>query len=288
MNGSRSPLLMGIINVTPDSFSDGGAYLDPADALDQALRLIDEGADIIDIGGESTRPPGTDYGSGAAAISEEEELARVIPVIEAVHAARPDAMISIDTMKPRVARRALEAGAAIINDVSAGSFDREIWNVAAELDVPYVLMHGHDPRNRVPADAVRYDDVVEEVFAFLSERIAGARAAGVGEIIADVGIGFSKGAADNITLLREHRRFLELGVPLLVGASRKSFIGRMLGGLPPEQRLIGTLAAHAAAMLGGASILRVHDVGAAREFFTVFNQLNPAAGRRHGGANAGE
>jgi dihydropteroate synthase len=206
-------------------------------------------------------------------VPADEELARVIPVIEGLRAARPDALISIDTVKPTVAERAVEAGAAIINDVSAGSFDAAIWGVAARHGVPYILMHGHNPHNRARADAVSYDNLVEEVFAFLRERIDAARGAGVREVIADVGIGFSKGAADNITLLREHRRFLDLGVPLLVGASRKSFIGRLLGGAPPRERIIGTLAAHAVAALNGASILRVHDVREAREFFTVFEAL---------------
>jgi dihydropteroate synthase len=270
----RSPLLMGIVNVTPDSFSDGGSYLRPQDAVEHGLRLIDEGADIIDIGGESTRPPGGDYGAGSATVPADEELERVIPVIEALRAARPDVVISIDTIKPIVARRAMEAGASIINDVSAGSFDAGIWEVAARLDAPYILMHGHDPHHRVPADAVVYTNVVEEVFASLRDRIEAARRAGVRQAIADVGIGFSKGAADNIRLLREHRRFLDLGVPMLVGASRKSFIGRLLGGVPPEERIIGTLAAHAVAALNGAAILRVHDVREAREFFTVFDALS--------------
>jgi dihydropteroate synthase len=264
---------MGIINVTPDSFSDGGAHLRAEDAVAHGLRLLDEGADIIDIGGESTRPPGSDYGAGSASVPADEEMARVIPVIEGLRAARPGVVISIDTVKPAVAERAVEAGATIINDVSAGSFDAAIWEVAARHDVPYIVMHGHDPHNRTRADAVSYGNVVEEVFAFLRERIDAARRAGVRDLIADVGIGFSKGAADNITLLREHRRFLDLGVPLLVGASRKSFIGRLLGGAPPEERLIGTLAAHAVATLNGASILRVHDVREAREFFRVFEAL---------------
>ncbi len=273
--GDQRPLLMGIVNATPDSFSDGGAHRDAHDAIAHALCLLDEGADIIDIGGESTRPPGADYGAGSAAITLDEELRRVIPVIEGLHRERPDATISIDTMKPEVARQAVAAGARIINDVSAGSYDSSIWSVAGELGVPYILMHGHDPRNRVTADTVRYGDVVEEVFTFLRERIDAARSAGAGEVIADVGIGFAKGAEQNMQLLREHRRFLDLGVPLLVGASRKSFIGRMLGGLPPEERLYGTLAAHAVAAFNGASIVRVHDVRPAREFFTVLARLLP-------------
>lgn len=267
------PLLMGIVNVTPDSFSDGGRFLGAEAAIAHAIRLIDEGADIIDIGGESTRPPGKDYGVGAARVTEEEEIARVIPVIERVHAERPEITISIDTMKPAVAREAVKAGAAIINDVSAGSFDRAIWEVAAAHDLPYILMHGHDPADRRPVDEIHYDDPVEEVLGFLRERIDRARRVGVRQVIADVGIGFAKGASDNERLIRQHARFLELGVPMLVGASRKSFLGRALGGLPPEERLYATLAAHAAAAFHGASIVRVHDVRPARELFTVLARL---------------
>jgi dihydropteroate synthase len=269
----ENPLLMGIVNTTPDSFSDGGRFLAVDAAVAHAIRLIEEGADIIDIGGESTRPPGKDYGEGSDTVSIGEELERVVPVIERVHAERPEVTISIDTMKPEVARVAVKAGARIINDVSAGSYSREIWSVAAELDVPYILMHGHDPHNRVSIDEVKYDDVVEDVFHFLREKIEEARRVGVREVIADVGIGFAKRAAESERLIREHARFLDLGVPLLVGASRKSFIGRALGGAPPEERLFGTLGAHAAAALHGASILRVHDVRPAREFFHVFMTL---------------
>jgi dihydropteroate synthase len=273
MTSYTPPRIMGIVNVTPDSFSDGGRYLDAERATRHAIQLLDEGADIIDIGGESTRPPGNDYGAGSAAISEEEELRRVLPVIERVKTERPEAVISIDTMKSGVARGAAEAGAAIINDVSAGRYDESIWSVAAEFNLPYILMHGHDPADRRPAGEIHYDDVVAEVREFLRGRIALATGAGVRDIIADVGIGFAKGLEENVRLLREHEGFIELGVPLLVGASRKSFIGRLLRGLPPEERLNGTLAAHAVATLRGATIIRVHDVRAAREFFTIFTEL---------------
>jgi dihydropteroate synthase len=157
--------------------------------------------------------------------------------------------------------------------VSAGRYDEKIWEVAADEKVPYVVMHGYDPHHQVPIDRIAYRDVVQEVYEFLDERIKGARRAGVEKVIADVGIGFAKGAADNIRLIREHARFTGLGVPMLLGASRKAFIGRLLDGLPPEERLYGTLAAHAVGVMNGASILRCHDVRAAREFFTVFNAL---------------
>jgi dihydropteroate synthase len=273
----KPPLLMGVVNVTPDSFSDGGRYLDHDRAVEHAMRLADEGADIVDIGGESTRPPGKDYGEGSAAVNEEEELERVMPVIERLHAERPELAISIDTMKPAVARSAVAAGASIINDVSAGRYDPGIWKAAAELDIPYILMHGHDPANPVRTGATDYADVVADVYLFLHERIEASRRAGVRQVIADVGIGFAKGAAENERLIREHARFLALGVPMLLGASRKAFIGRALGGVPPEERLYGTLGAHAAAALNGASILRVHDVRPAREFFTLLARtLGPA------------
>lgn len=265
----RSPLLMGVLNVTPDSFSDGGRYSRPDAALLHALKLAEEGADIIDIGGESTRPPGRDYGAGSEEISVQQELDRTIPAVEAIHREHPGIVISIDTMKPQVAHEAVRAGAAMINDVSAGAYDTSIWQVAAENDVPYVLMHGHDPRSRVPTEQIVYDDVVADVHTFLENRIARVREAGVRRVAADVGIGFAKRAGESARLIQEGRRFLDLGVPMLVGASRKSFIGRILGGVPPEERLFGTLAAHLVAAINGAAIVRVHDVRAAREFFTV-------------------
>lgn len=268
----HGPRIMGILNVTPDSFSDGGAFLALDDAVRHGTAMADAGADIIDVGGESTRPPGADYGAGAARISVQEEIDRTAPVIERLHAERPEVAISIDTMKPDVARQALAAGATIVNDVSAGRFDEAIWSVAAG-GAAYIAMHGYDPSQPITTDAACYADVVDEVFRFLEDRIDAARAAGIGHVIADVGIGFAKGAADNERLIREHARFLDLGAPLLIGASRKAFIGRALGGLPPGERLFGTLAAHAAAFLNGASIVRVHDVSAARQFFAVFNRL---------------
>lgn len=274
----RRPQIMGIVNVTPDSFADGGRFDTPAAAIEHAVRLADEGADIIDVGGESTRPPGTDYGEGASAVPTAEEIRRVVPVIAGLRALRPDVVISVDTMKPDVASAAADAGASIVNDVSAGRYDASIMNVAADRGLAYIVMHGHDPHHRTTIDEAQDGDIVAEVFAFLRERIAAAREAGVERIIADVGIGFAKGAARSEALLRRHDRFLDLGVPLLVGASRKAFIGRALGGLPASERLFGTLAAHAVAVANGASIVRVHDVRAAREFFTVFERLrSPAA-----------
>lgn len=270
-----APLVMGIVNVTPDSFYDGGRHNASTEAIRHAIELHDEGADIVDIGGESTRPPGNDYGAGATQLSESEELARVMPVIEGLLDARAGAVISIDTMKPEVARQALRAGARIINDVSAGGYDPEIWRVAAEADADYILMHGHNPSEVRSVDTIVYGDVVNSVHEFLQQKINEVRRAGVERIIADPGIGFAKGAADNIRLINRLGDFADLGVRLLVGASRKSFIGRILDGIPPEDRLAGSLAAHAAAWLHGAAIVRTHDALATKQFFKVLAELAP-------------
>ncbi len=268
-----NPLIMGILNTTPDSFSDGGTYLETDLAVQGALRMIDEGADIIDIGGESTRPPGADYGSGSDSVALEQELLRTIPVIEKIVAESPEALISIDTMKPEVARQALDAGARIVNDVSGGQFDPEIWSVAADHDAPYVLMHGHYPGNRIPAGSVEYGDVVEEVFGWLEHREAEVRRAGVTEVIVDPGIGFAKGVTDSAELLRNLPRLGDGCTSILIGLSRKSMVGRLLGGLPVEARLHGSIGAAVAASLNGASILRVHDVRQTVETFRLFSSL---------------
>ncbi|MBC8146065.1 MAG: dihydropteroate synthase [bacterium] len=272
----RRPLIMGIVNVTPDSFSDGGLFLDRDNAVAHALALADDGADIVDIGGESTRPPGKTYGAGSASVSVDEELARVIPVIDRVHRERPSLVISVDTQKSVVASAAIAAGATIVNDVSAGRFDDAMWSVVSTADVMYVLMHGHNPHDRASLELIHYDDVVSDVHHFLAERISGARSAGVRSIVADVGIGFAKGHDDNIRLLREHRRFVDLGVPLLVGASRKAFLGRMLGdNISANERDAASLAVHATAAINGATIIRTHDVRSTLQFFTVFNRIAP-------------
>ena len=268
-----SPLLMGILNVTPDSFYDGGKFNRVTQGVEQGLRLLEEGADILDIGGESTRPPGKEYGAGSVSVSVQEEIDRVVPVIEAIIAQRSDAVISIDTMKPEVARAAVQSGASLINDVSAGEYDESIWQVAAEADIPCVLMHGHNPGNRVPIDQITYDNVVDEILSYLTARVAKARERGVRKPIIDPGIGFAKGGEDSARIIRELQQFTGLGLPILAGASRKAFIGRILGGAGPEERLYGTLAAHGAAVLNGATILRLHDVRAAADFFNVFTRL---------------
>jgi dihydropteroate synthase len=248
--------VMGIVNVTPDSFSDGGLFFDAEDALKQGITLAEEGADILDVGGESTRP-------GAEPVNAEEEISRVVPVISALRE-RVDTPISIDTTKAEVALAALDAGADIVNDVSAGRLDPEMLPLVSERAVPIVLMHMlGEPRTM--QQGPRYDDVTRDVKAFLKERADGALAAGVArdKIVIDPGFGFGKTHEHNLELLRNFRRFTELGYPVLAGTSRKSFIGTTLD-LPVTERLEGTAATVALAVANGAAIVRVHDVGPMR------------------------
>ncbi len=270
---TQRPLIMGVVNVTPDSFFDGGEHGDTRVAIDHALRLIDEGADIIDVGGESTRPPGRDYGDGAIRVESSDEIGRVVPVIRGITTLRPGVVVSVDTMKPGVAAHGVDAGAAMVNDVSAGRFDCAMWETVARLNVPYVVMHGYDPGDLRSIDEHVYDDIVAEVFVFLADRIAGARQCGIASVIADVGLGFSKGVHHNVKLLHRYARFADLGVPTLVGASRKSFIGRILEGEPPQHRLEGSLAAAGHAVQHGARIVRVHDVLSTRRYLNVMRTL---------------
>jgi dihydropteroate synthase len=273
--GSRC-LVMGVVNVTPDSFSDGGSYLAPADAIRHGLALAAEGADLLDVGGESTRP-------GASYIDAEVELARVLPVVEGLSRAT-EVPISIDTRKAEVARAALDAGAAMVNDVSAGRDDPGLLRLVAEAGVPMVLMHMQGTP-RTMQDAPSYADVVAEVEAFLRERCAAALDAGVAgsQLVVDPGIGFGKRDEHNYALLGALARFARLGHPVLVGVSRKGFIGRALG-LPVEQRLEGTEAAVAWAVERGARIVRVHDVAPIRRIVRMTEAL--MRGAREAGAGA--
>ena len=252
------PLIMGILNVTPDSFYDGGRFYSQDAAIEHALRMIAEGADIIDVGGESTRP----YSDVTPL---DVELERVIPVITAIKE-RTGAFVSIDTYKADVARAALEAGADMINDVSGLTFDDAMAGVAAESGVPVALMH----IKGTPKDmqvAPRYDDVVQEITDFFVERMAFAKQRGIAEenIVLDPGIGFGKRLADNLTIIRDLRRFGRLGRPILIGTSMKSFLGKLAGSTDPEERVEGTLASTALALWNGADIIRVHDVGKAKK-----------------------
>lgn len=249
--GLESPLIMGILNVTPDSFSDGGAHFDLEDAVFHALRMVEDGADIIDVGGESTRP-------FAETVTREEEIERTIPVIEAL-VDRIDVPISIDTSHVEVARSALDAGAVIINDVNSLREDG-MEEIVIERGVNAILMHMKGTPKNMQVDPT-YDDVVEEVLTFLRERIdsfvdkGGDRT----KLMVDPGIGFGKRLEDNLILLRDLDRFCEIGCPVVVGASRKSFIGKVLD-LDVSERLEGSLGAAVVAYMNGASVLRVHDV----------------------------
>ena len=250
--GART-LVMGVINVTPDSFSDGGQRFDPDRAIDDAARMVSEGADIIDIGGESTRP-------GAEPLPVEEELRRVLPVIEGVRR-RVDAPISIDTYKAAVAARAIDLGATLVNDISAFVYDPDLATLAAQRGVAVVLMHNRGRSKAMYADAT-YANVAGEVAAELSERASVAMAAGVSRdrIILDPGLGFAKRAEHSLEALAGLPRIAELGFPILSGPSRKSFLKAALGDVPPADRLWGTAAAVATSVILGAHIVRVHDV----------------------------
>jgi len=259
--GQRT-LLMGIVNVTPDSFSDGGLHLDSTRAVEHSLRLLDEGADIIDIGGESTRP-------GAAAVGAEQELERILPVIKSVKRARPDAVVSVDTYKASVARASVEAGAEIVNDVSGGIWDVEMLDVLADLQCGFVLMH---MRGR-PGEWRSLPPIGDTIAVVRQELAQRAQEAAErierGRIVLDPGFGFGKSFEENYPLAAHFETLGELGYPMLGGVSRKSFIGRMLasGGrdAPLEERLHGTLAVEATLVLKGAHIIRTHDVRASRD-----------------------
>lgn len=263
------PFVMGIVNATPDSFSDGGLFLDAGAAIAQALLLADEGADLVDVGGESTRP-------GAAPVPDDEELGRVVPVIAALRARGFPLPISIDTRKAAVARAALDAGADLVNDVS-GLADPSLARVVAEAGAPIVLMHSRGTPEDMQRRAV-YGDVVQEVAAELEQALDRAAAAGIPRerTILDPGLGFAKTAEHNLVLLARLGELRALGRPILVGPSRKSFIGRIAGSAAPGDRLPGTLAAVTAAVVAGAELVRVHDVAAARQAALVAAAIRDA------------
>lgn len=257
--------IMGIVNVTPDSFSDGGLYLDPGAAVVHGLELADAGAAILDIGGESTRP-------GAMPVGADEELRRVVPVIEELASAEdaPGVELSVDTSKARVASEALKRGATLVNDVTALRGDPEMAAVIAEHEADCCLMHMRgEPRTM--QDDPHYDDVVSDVKAFLEERLAFAVANGIAEsrVILDPGIGFGKTTAHNLELIRRLDELVALGRPVMIGASRKSFIGRITGRSDPAEREAGTVAINVLAFARGATVFRVHDVGPSYDALTV-------------------
>ncbi|MFP4106274.1 MAG: dihydropteroate synthase [Phycisphaerae bacterium] len=249
---TRRPVVMGILNVTPDSFSDGGEFTEPSVAIEQARAMMQQGADIIDIGAESTRP-------GSDRVPAERQIDRLGEILPAV--CEMDVRVSIDTTLAPVADFALQTGADIVNDVSAGRDDPDIFALCAERAAPIVLMHMLGQPKTMQQD-IRYENVVDDVRRFLDERLTAARREGIDRerCIVDPGIGFGKHLQHNLTLLRETGRLLELGQPVLIGASRKRFIGTLTGQTDPAERLGGTLAAHLLAWQRGATIFRVHDV----------------------------
>ena len=262
---SSRPLIMGVVNVTPDSFSDGGYYYSTEQAIDHAKSLIDEGADILDIGGESTRP-------GSQPVSVEEELDRVIPVLKAV--AGKDIPISIDTSKPTVMRHAIDSGATIINDINALQTPDALETVASNNHVTICLMHMQGKPQNMQADP-KYKDIVTEVKTFLQERINSAKAAGISQqrLIIDPGFGFGKTLQHNLKLLHHLDCFTDLGVPILAGLSRKSMLGAITGN-DVNNRIHESVAAALLAVTKGARIVRVHDVKATREALAIYNAIH--------------
>jgi len=256
--------IMGILNVTPDSFYDGGINFSVKTAIASGLKMKRDGADIVDIGGASSRP-------GAQSVSASEEWSRVEPVLNGLLDSAPEMNISIDTYRAEVARKAVEAGAVLINDISAGSLDPELLYAAGEADVPYVLMHMNGRPDNMQIDP-RYGDVVSEVKAWFKMKISELSQAGVKDVILDPGFGFGKRQEDNYALLNNLCEFSELDLPVLVGTSRKSMIYNALD-CQPSEALNGTTATHAWALERGASLLRVHDVREAREVVVLHHHL---------------
>ncbi len=252
-------LVMGILNVTPDSFSDGGEFFDSDKAVARAHEMVDQGADIIDIGGQSTRP-------GSEPVPPDEEIRRTAPVIEAIAGDIP-VPVSIDTYQAEVARRAIKAGASMINDISGLKADPEMAGVAAEADVPVVLMHIKGTPRDMQKNPV-YEALVPEILDYLRECVRIAEAAGIDKIMLDPGIGFGKSFDHNLEIISSMGEFVRMGYPVLAGPSRKAFIGSMLGGAPEGDRLEGTAAVVTACVLGGAHVVRVHDV---KEMSKVIN-----------------
>lgn len=272
-----APLVMGILNVTPDSFSDGGRFSDVESALKQAGRMIDEGGHIIDVGGESTRP-------GAEAISVQEEIDRILPVIQKIKKEFP-VLVSIDTYKDEIASCAVsEGGADIINDISALKFSSGMAQLAAKLSVPVILMHIQGTPRRMQENPY-YENVIEEICAYFQERIVYALENGISKdkIILDPGIGFGKRVIDNVEILRHFEDFHRFNLPLLLGLSRKSFLGKLSGEAIPENRIGETIAGNLAGFLKGASILRVHDVRMMVSALKVFQKLYPLSNESFSG-----
>lgn len=266
----KAPILMGVINVTPDSFSDGGEFWHVDHAINHALKLVEEGVDILDIGGESTRP-------GAQAVTIKEEQRRVFPVIKGIRAAGCTTPISIDTRHADTMHKALGQGANIVNDISALTHDTDSLSVVFKAQVPVMLMHMQGAPETMQ-DKPNYDDVVEEVYAFLKKRIMACTQGGIDQnkIIIDPGIGFGKTLEDNLKLLKNIDKFHTLGCPVLLGVSRKSFIEKICPQTGPQDRLPGSIASMLSAYQKGVQIFRVHDVKESRQALNVFSSIEKA------------
>lgn len=286
------PWVLGIVNITPDSFSDGGRYIDPGRAVEHGRRLVAEGADILDLGAESTRPGGGVYGEGSDELEPEEELARLLPVLDALRRELPAVPISIDTRKGAVARQGLAHGADLVNDVG-GLADAELRAAVAEAGCPVIAMHSRGEL-RTMQKTIRFDDVVAEVGAEMAQMVELAESSGIDprRVILDPGIGFGKTRGQNLALVRRLDAFAELGRPLLLGASRKSFL-TVAGPAPPDRRLGGSLAAIAWALTHRIDFVRVHDVAETVQLVGVWNAINsadgdlePSADRNHAPARA--
>lgn len=260
----NSAYLMGILNVTPDSFSDGGRYIKPNQAVEHALQMLQDGADIIDIGGESTRP-------GSEPISADEEIDRVIPVIKEVLNNRPDAIISVDTYKSKVALAALEAGAKIVNDISAFTFDPEIADVCSQFNAAAILMHIKGTPKTMQSDT-SYKEVISDIYDFLRKRADFAMQKGIKNIIIDPGIGFGKSVKDNFKIIKRLKDFKSLGFPILIGVSRKSFIGKTLD-LNIYERDLPTAAIEAVSIINSARIIRTHNIKNGRQIIKLTSEI---------------
>jgi dihydropteroate synthase len=269
INLGKRTLIMGILNVTPDSFSDGGRFTAPEMAVEEGIRMVEEGADMIDIGGESTRP-------GSESVSHDEELRRVIPVIRGL-AKRIDIPLSIDTMKAGIACEAIAEGVEIVNDISSMGHDDGMAKVVADAGAAIIFMHMRGTPKTMQAGDLTYRSLRGEIIAFLQERIENARKKGIepDQIMVDPGLGFGKTAIDNVRLIKHLGELKVLGRPIVTGASRKSFIGHVTGGCPQE-RIEGTAAAITAAIMNGSRVIRVHDVAAMKKVAAMVDALNNA------------
>ena len=259
-----TPKIMGILNLTPDSFYDGGKYTNEKEVFSQVEKMLNDGATFIDVGAYSSRP-------GALFISEEEELKRIVPIVEALISRHPDILISIDTFRSNVAKKCIETGAALINDISAGNMDPEMFRTVSKLNVPYIMMHMQGTPQTMQEKPI-YNNVTQEVLFYFSEKIALARSYGINDLIIDPGFGFGKTNTHNFQLLNELELFKNIELPLLVGVSRKSMIYKTLK-IDPKNALNGTTALNTLSVYKGANILRVHDVKEAVECVALIHKL---------------